>query len=229
MKLSISHFRVVLFSVLVLIGILAGAEQVAVATKVSGSVNHAQGKKSALLKPGMILNDGDKIRTGSNGFVALIFIDDKSTLKIKNDTELEITGKREQNSIAKKINMDRGTIRATVTKRTKTDFVVQTPTSVASVKGTDFWMISDPIQGDQLIGIEGVVSFTNIISGMTLDITNGLTGKSTTDGGLNSDITNPDIIPKDPDDEDTGKGRSELRIRFLGPDDSIKTLIIEYQ
>jgi len=229
MNKSKLYFPKPLISLLILTCLLVGADQVAVATKVSGDVNHAQGKKSALLKPGTILKNGDKIRTGSNGFVALIFIDDKSTLKIKNDTELEITGKRERNSIAKKINMDRGTLRAQVTKQSKADFVVQTPTSVASVKGTDFWMISDPIQGDQLISIEGVVALTNLISGMTLDITVGLTGISTTDGSLNSNITNPDIIPTDPDEDDTGAGRSELRIRFQGPGDSIKTLIIEYQ
>ena len=36
------------------------------------------------LKPGTILSDGDKIRTGDRGFAAIIFIDDKSTLKLKN-------------------------------------------------------------------------------------------------------------------------------------------------
>ena len=48
-----------------------------------------------------------------------------------------ITGQRSARSIAKKINMDVGTVRATVNKQ-NSDFVIQTPTSVASVKGTDF-------------------------------------------------------------------------------------------
>ena len=51
-------------------------------------------------------------------------------------------------------------VRATVTKQ-NTDFVIQTPTSVASVKGTDFWLITNPETGDQIIGIEGIIGLTN--------------------------------------------------------------------
>ena len=46
------------------------------------SVEVYTGKKDfTSLKAGAILDDGDKIRTGNSGFVAIIFIDDKSTLK----------------------------------------------------------------------------------------------------------------------------------------------------
>ena len=57
----------------------------------------------ANLKPGTILADGDKIRTSSSGFTAIIFIDDKSTLKLKENSEAVITGQRSAKSIAKKI------------------------------------------------------------------------------------------------------------------------------
>ena len=229
MNKSKFHFHKILFGLLILTCLLNGADQVAVATKVSGNVNHSQGKKSAPLKPGTVIENGDKIRTGSNSYIALIFIDDKSTLKIKSNTELEILGKPGKNGIAKKINLDRGTLRAKVTKQAKSDFVVETPTSVASVKGTDFWLICDPVNGDQLIGLEGIVAFTNIISGMTIDITSGFMGNSLVDGSLDLDQTNPDIVPSDPVDDAAGSGRSELRIQFQGPDNTIKTLIIEYQ
>ena len=229
MNKSKFHFHKILFGLLILTCLLNGADQVAVATKVSGNVNHSQGKKSAPLKPGTVIENGDKIRTGSNSYIALIFIDDKSTLKIKSNTELEILGKPGKNGIAKKINLDRGTLRAKVTKQAKSDFVVETPTSVASVKGTDFWLICDPVKGDQLIGLEGIVAFTNIISGMTIDVTSGFMGNSLVDGSLDLDQTNPDIVPSDPVDDASGSGRSELRIQFQGPDNTIKTLIIEYQ
>ena len=136
--------------------------KIAVATKVKGPVEIMPiGKKGfSDLEPGTILSDGDKIRTGPSGFTAIIFIDDKSTLKVKDNSEVVITGKRTAASISKKINMDEGTIRATV-KKQNTDFVIQTPTSVASVKGTDFWLLSDPETGDQIIGIEGIVGLVN--------------------------------------------------------------------
>ena len=137
---------------------IAFGSKIAVATKVKGLVEIMPIGKSEFfdLKAGTILSDGDKIRTGKSGFAAIIFIDDKSTLKLKGDTETVISGQRTAASISKKINMDSGTVRATV-KKQNTDFVIQTPTSVASVKGTDFWLLTDPVAGDQVIGIEGIV------------------------------------------------------------------------
>ena len=112
------------------------------------------------MRAGSILDDGDKIRTGKSGFVSIIFIDDKSTLKIKENSEAVITGRRTTKDISKKINMDVGTVRATVNKQ-NSNFVIQTPTSVASVKGTDFWLLSDPISGDEVIGLDGIVNLIN--------------------------------------------------------------------
>ena len=133
------------------------------------------------LKAGSILDDGDKIRTGKSGFVAIIFIDDKSTLKIKENSEAVITGRRTAKDISKKINMDGGTIRASITKQ-NVDFVIQTPTSVASVKGTDFWMLVDELLGDQVIGLEGQVSLVNTETGQEVMVSTGMTGNSTPDG-----------------------------------------------
>ena len=81
------------------------ANKIAVATKIKGLVEIMPvGKKDfTKLNPGTILSDGDKIRTGSKGFTAIIFIDDKSTLKVKDNSEVVINGKRTAASISKKI------------------------------------------------------------------------------------------------------------------------------
>ena len=69
------------------------AAKIAVVTKVKGMVEMERDKSGFnALKPGIILEDGDRIRTGSNGFTALIYIDDKSLLKIKENTEIVISG-----------------------------------------------------------------------------------------------------------------------------------------
>ena len=92
------------FTLFLLISTLS-ADKIAVATKVKGLVEIMKvGKKEFLsLKAGSILDDGDKIRTGSSGFVAIIFIDDKSTLKIKENSEAVITGQRTTKDISKKL------------------------------------------------------------------------------------------------------------------------------
>ena len=202
--------------------------KIAVATKVKGPVEIMPiGKKGfSDLEPGTILSDGDKIRTGPSGFTAIIFIDDKSTLKVKDNSEVVITGKRTAASISKKINMDEGTIRATV-KKQNTDFVIQTPTSVASVKGTDFWLVSDPETGDQIIGIEGIVGLVNNTTGQEIDVSEGMSGLSTPDGNVGLTETDPSSIPDDPSDET--EGPSQVKIYLEGPNGEQKVMIIEYQ
>ena len=202
--------------------------KIAVATKVKGPVEIMPiGKKGfSDLEPGTILSDGDKIRTGPSGFTAIIFIDDKSTLKVKDNSEVVITGKRTAASISKKINMDEGTIRATV-KKQNTDFVIQTPTSVASVKGTDFWLVSDPETGDQIIGIEGIVGLVNNETGQEINVSEGMSGLSTPDGNVGLTETDPSSIPDDPSDEI--EGPSQVKIYLEGPNGEQKVMIIEYQ
>ena len=178
------------------------------------------------LKPGTILSDGDKVRTGSKGFAAIIFIDDKSTLKLKEDSEAVITGQRSAASISKKINMNSGTVRATVTKQ-NTDFVIQTPTSVASVKGTDFWLITNPETGDQIIGIEGIIGLTNNETGQEVDVTEGMSGISTPDGNIGLEVTDQSSIPDDPSAEIDGP--SQIKIYLEGPNGEQRVMVIEYQ
>ena len=207
---------------------IAFGNKIAVATKVKGLVEiMPTGKKDFLdLKSGTILSDGDKIRTGRTGFAAIIFIDDKSTLKIKGNTEAVISGQRTAASISKKINMDIGTVRATIQKQ-NTDFVIQTPTSVASVKGTDFWLITDPVAGDQVIGIDGIISLVNSETGQEVEVTEGMSGISTPDGNIGLKNTDPVSIPDDPSDEQDGP--SQIKIYLEGPNGEQKVLVIEYQ
>lgn len=207
----------------------ANANKIAVVTKVKGMVEiMPTGKKLfSKLKAGSILADGDKIRTGTSGFAAIIFIDDKSTLKLKGNSEAVITGQRTAASISKKINMDSGTIRATI-KKQNSSFVIQTPTSVASVKGTDFWLLTDPDKGDQVIGLEGIVSLKNIDTGQDVDVVQGMSGISTPDGDVGVEETVASSIPTDPS-ESSEDGPSQFKIYLEGPNGTQKVMVIEYQ
>ena len=204
------------------------ADKIAIATKVKGVVEIAPAKinKFKTLTPGTVLSDGDKIRTGSKGFTAIIFIDDKSTLKVKENSELVVGGQKSDARISKKINIDVGTIRATINKQ-NADFVIQTPTSVASVKGTDFWLLSDPETGDQVMGLEGVVGLTNTQTGQEVNVTSGMSGLSTPDGDLSLEETVDSTIPDDPSTD--SESTSEIKIFMEGPNGQQKVIIIEYQ
>ena len=221
--------RKTLLTFVILINCFVYSNKIAVATKVKGIAEIMKvGKKDFNnLRAGSILEDGDKIRTGKSGFVAIIFIDDKSMLKIKEDSEAVITGRKTTKDISKKINIDGGTIRASITKQ-NVDFVIQTPTSVASVKGTDFWMIVDELLGDQVIGLEGQVSLVNTETGREVMVTTGMTGNSTPDGQVGVSDTNVSSIPEDPSDS-SQEGPSQVRIYLEGPNGEQKVFIIDYQ
>ena len=219
-------FRYIVLSFFVFSFVLGS--KIAVVTKVKGLVEIMPTGKTEFfdLKAGTILSSGDKIRTGKSGFTAIIFIDDKSTLKLKGNSEAVITGQRTAASISKKINMDIGTVRATI-KKQNTDFVIQTPTSVASVKGTDFWLLTDPVTGDQIICVEGTVGLVNSETGEDVDVTEGMSCISIPDGTLELSETDPSSIPDDPSDEQ--EGPSQIRIYLEGPNGEQKVMVIEYQ
>jgi len=204
-----------------------GGDRIAVATKVIGSVHYTREKgESIILKKGHIFESGDILKTDKDGFAALIFIDDKSALKVKENTEIIISGKRSAKAIAKEINLYEGVIRARVNKQQGGDFIIRTAVSVASVKGTDFWLISDKNMGDSIIGIEGVVMLMNQKSGESLNITSGLTGFSTLYGAIESFKTDPKTIPNDPT---AGVGEDKkIEIEFKDASGKMKTLIIKY-
>ena len=208
--------------------LLIGGDRIAVATKVIGSVEYVRGKDFAKsVKKGHIIESGDKITTAKGGFVALLFIDDKSALKVKENSEVIISGNKNNRAIAKRIGLKGGTIRAQVGKNQNRDFIVQTTVSVASVKGTDFWVVSDNNNGDSVIGIEGVIQLTNKISGDKIDIPSGITGLATKDGQLQSFNTDPKTIPKDPSGDNIGY--QKLKIEFKDANGKKKTLVIEYK
>ena len=214
-------------SLIFIFSLLFGGEKIAVATKVIGSVEFVRGKDFAKsLNKGHIVESGDMISTGKGGFVALLFIDDKSALKIKENSEAIISGNKNNRAISKRIGLKGGTIRAQIGKQQNRDFSVETSVSVASVKGTDFWVVSDKNDGDSIIGIEGVIQLTNKISGNIIDVPSGITGLSTKDGKLQSYSTDPKTIPQDPSGNEGSN--QKLRIEFKDASGKKKILVIEY-
>ena len=135
-------------------------EKIAIVTKIVGKAEYVRKKEAPKdLNRGFIIESGDEILTKQDAFVAIVFIDDRSALKIKEKSQIVINGKKNAKKISKKINLNNGTIRAQV--NSSRDFLVQTSVSVASVKGTDFWVISDDKTGDSIIGLEGIVTLLN--------------------------------------------------------------------
>ncbi len=136
---------------------------VALVFKVKGKVDVLKSKKnSALLaKRGMRLNAGDQIQTTQNGFMALIFTDDKSMMKIRSNSDVIIRGKREKKTFTKRIFMEMGEAWVHVSPQVASDFRIETPTGVAAVKGTEFYTIVDQDGNVSIFATKGIVELIN--------------------------------------------------------------------
>ncbi len=169
---------------------------IAMITKSKGAVEYKKNSDGSILerkniKKGMSLYDKDRIVTGSNGFAKYIYLDDGSLIKVHKNAEVYVYGAIDKRSIVKQINVTEGNVKFEVSKQGSEDFTVITPTSVASVKGTDFWLKTDDEDGDQFFGLSGLVNVTNIESNTLLQLTRNTTIKSRPDGQIIIQKTEP--------------------------------------
>jgi len=140
------------------------AETIAVILKVKGQVyivkNNSDKASAAKPKRGYRLENGDKLVTGKKSYAAVRFIDDASQVRVRSNSTCYIRGEKKNNEVLKNVYLEVGTILARVTQQ-KGKFEVSTPTSVASVKGTE-WIVDQKFEGGTFYyGLEGVVELSN--------------------------------------------------------------------
>ena len=161
-------------------------EEVAVITKNNGNIKYKKFSANLFknkVNPGMELFNQDLLSTGNDGFVMFAYLDDGSLIKVHRNSRVFVNGEVKNNTINKDIIIEDGFIKFNINKQNQNEFKVVTPTSVASVKGTVFYLDSNK-KRDIFYGLEGIVEVLNIESN---DISNLTTNKkitSTPDGVL---------------------------------------------
>ncbi len=142
---------------------LTAVEKVAAVIKVKGNVmvKPAAGNLYKQSYVGQILYDGDWLKTNGDEFAAIVFMDG-SQLKIRELTELEIRSKQVKQAVQNTdLYLTQGEVWTKVQKQ-KGEFKIQTPVSVASVKGTEFDLLFDKAENvSDLFVISGAVEFSN--------------------------------------------------------------------
>lgn len=204
--------------------VFAASDYVAVVIKSRGRVTLMSKGKSRSIKvqKGQLLRDGDRLETGTASFCAIKFLDDKSLLRIKENSTCVIEGKKEGEKIDKNILVEVGSFFASIFKQ-RGKFLVTTPTSVASVKGTQFWTIQKRNGPTIYIGIEGSIDISNKAGRVLLRA--GQTGIVSSQNQLPQiRLTNPSEIPS----EGEGSVKTQiLEIEFKDSDGSQKVMQIE--
>tara|TARA_B100000575_G_C23041070_1_gene599194 strand:- start:276 stop:1013 length:738 start_codon:yes stop_codon:yes gene_type:complete len=178
--------KFILFSFIFIFSISLN-DGIALITKSKGTIEYKKNDGTIIkdnLKKGTSLFNNDRIVTGSNGFAKYVYLDDGSIIKVHKNAEVYIYGAIDKRSIIKQINVSSGNVKFEVSKQGKDDFTVVTPTSVATVKGTDFWLESDEDDGDQFFGLSGLVNVQNVESNVILQLTRNTTILSQPDGSI---------------------------------------------
>ncbi|NQU05612.1 MAG: FecR domain-containing protein [Calditrichaeota bacterium] len=201
---------------------------IALTLKVTGEAMHRKSgaDKATPLKFGTPLDDGDWISTSENGFAILIFADDKSQIKLRPNTEVVIKGKRDKDAnISKRIEMEIGEVFTRV-KQQRGALEIVTPTSVASVKGTEFWILVNEDGTTEVLTMEGLVELMNRVSGKSVNVGSGEKGTSDADGGNTVTPSDSDETPSEPEGDMKIPDIIEIDIR--DKDGRNRSIIIQY-
>jgi len=185
-KNKITRITLVTLAVLITFALLYAAETVAIVLKSVGNVSLTHGDKAAAVKmdKGLRLQDGDKIVTADKSFAAVRFVDDASTIRIRANSTCRIKAKKEKDAILKNVYLEAGALYAKVTQQ-RGKFEISTPTSVASVKGTE-WITEQKFEGPTLYHcLGGAVEVSNEVgtalarAGETVEVLNEKTAPVT--------------------------------------------------
>jgi len=201
------------------------AKDVAVMIKTVGKVevNKSSNGEWQNAGKGTRLDASNQVRTGDQSLAALVFIDDKSLLKVRENSTVVINGKRENNRVAKTIVMEAGQLWAKVTKG-RSEFRVETPSGVAAVKGTEFYGVLDDAGNFFIFCTDGIVELFNQLGKVLVE--KGFTGKCS---ATQAPETNPTDLTQLPTWGSDGDQGGEIEIEFQDENGNKKKLKIQYQ
>jgi hypothetical protein len=194
---------------LLFINLNFGKETLGLVTKTKGKVEYqiyTSKKFTKKISKGLGLYSDDRIRTGEDGFSIYRYLDDASSIKILKNSDIQIQGRVNDNNIEKNIEVYNGLLNFNITKQNNDIFTIVTPTSVATVKGTNFWLICNGIEGDKFLGVEGEVEVKNIESGNIVILNESSTVISSNNGSISTQsMTSEDFQEIEDLDDESGE------------------------
>ena len=175
------------------------------------------------------LFDGDTLRTDSEGYALVVFMD-KSIAKVKPQSLLIVRGETERTSkrTNTRIDLSLGEIFLNVEPQGNNDFEVSTSRSLASVKGTEFGSNSDGYVWVK----EGQVDVTALQSGETVSLFEKMyaqvnEGANEIESGTLSD---DEIIDLDGGYDELNEDliKKQIKFRFKDANGQIREITIDY-
>ena len=200
--------------ILFLISSVISSETIGLVMKEKGNVDYIpydKGKKSGKLNVSETLFNQDLIKTGRNGFTKFVYLDDGTAIKIHKNSEVYVQGDVSKRNIVKQINISTGKLKLDVKNEQLSEFKIITPTSVASIKGTRFWVDVNGEKGDIFYGLSGIVEIVNNTTGERVNLIKNTMATSLPDGTLSIKKTiNKDLIELELLEEGVGEPINDM-------------------
>ncbi len=206
-------------------------DSIAVAMAVKGAVEFRKVDTDwKPLKFGVVFTDGDIIRTGPDGFAAIVFTDDKTELKVRPKSEITLNADRNPDyNLSKKIGQTVGELFIDASQP-KGFIEVETPIAVATVKGTQFISQVRSTGDTRIITLEGVVELKRKDNQNAIEVRAGRRGTAYSDGRLIEAESDPSSVPDfQSDTGKTGDAGNTIEILFEDENGEKRRVIIEVE
>lgn len=211
-----------------------GASNIALVLKVFDAKQLAIIKAEGDQFPGSIgdlLSNGDQVLTSDDTRAAVRFTDDGSIIRMNPSTELVVRAEGDRTALRKTLEIDVGELWAKIQKREGAEYRIQTPTAVAAVKGTEFFVRVEQDGSTTIITTRGVLDFFNDVG--TVEVSAGSTARigSSSEGPTMSSTTDDDItgfgqLVSDAQEESGEDDMVEILIPFVDENGNQKTMVI---
>jgi hypothetical protein len=176
---------------------------------------------------GETLASGDRVKTGDRS-LAVIKFKDNSLVRVRERSELTVTGSMSGRAFSKEVRVDKGVVGFTIQKQhPEEEFRFTSPTSVASIRGTG-GSFSRQV-ADTLIVTDGSILFSNLVSNQSVTVEAGFTGISNSDGSIVTRPSTPGERQSALDASRAGEQETKLEFELRDRQGGRKQLRIDYR
>ncbi len=189
-----------LISVLVFIALtvclLSAAESIAILLNSTGKITLTRNQKAVKFKKGEMLFNYDVIKSGGESFAAIKYLDGSGTIKVFPNSLIKLSAIKQGKLLDKTASITQGSIYSLVSSKIKGEYKVETPTTVASVKGTGYVVKYTDDNLTIIIVLDGEVLAQHKETGKNVVVKAGFTAVVTEDGTITIRATLPgDLSP----------------------------------
>ncbi len=219
-----------------LTSVICALDSVALALKVKGDVELSREENVCEISTGEELINNDELESKEDSFAAIKFVDGSSVVKLFPNSILQINAEKEDGKLNKKSFLKMGNLWAKVIQKTGV-FEVETPTTVVSVKGTEFLLTVSEMGITEIFTFTGEVQVRNKFDNKTSSVSAGNKALSTGETELEvTEIEEGDIdeetqeyIEEEEEEEELIEPPKVLEIQLQHPSGETKIIRIEYE